>query len=97
MSAIELPRGPWDVIYADPPWTYRNDGVRGAAARNYATMPVEALCRMDVQSIAAPDSVLFLWATFPTLPDALEVMRAWGYDYKTAAFVWVKLAKQGGG
>lgn len=40
--------------------------------------------------------VLFMWATFPQIPDALKVMQAWGFEYKTAAFVWIKKYKSGG-
>ena len=52
-------------------------------------VPLEAIEALDVGSIVAPDCVLFLWATVPMLPQALEVMRAWGFAYKSS-FVWVK-------
>lgn len=93
-----LPDGKHRVIYADPPWKYGDD--RGgfdqrlsiadsAAAAQYPTMPTVDICALDVRAIAADDAVLFLWATFPLLEDALQVARAWGFDYKTA-FVWDK-------
>ncbi len=89
-----LPAGKYRVIYADPPWQYRDqkavDGYTGTAASNhYPTMPTTEICALDVRSIAATDSVLFCWATFPMLPDAMEVIRAWGFTYKTA-IVWDK-------
>ena len=78
------------MIYADPPWSYRNKGTRAAADRHYSTMSIEDIKSLPVADIAAENCVLFLWATFPMLPEALETIRAWGFDYKTAAFVWAK-------
>ncbi len=92
-----LPKGKYRVIYADCPWKYNDDraglGVIDsaftAAADHYPPMSVSDLCALDIGSLAADDSVLLCWATFPLLPDALEVVRAWGFTYKTA-FVWDK-------
>jgi N6-adenosine-specific RNA methylase IME4 len=53
-------------------------------------MGFEDICALPVGDIAAKDSALFLWATFPTLPQAFQVIDAWGFTYKTVAFVWVK-------
>ena len=53
-------------------------------------MGIEDICALPVESIAAPDCALFLWVTFPVLPDAFQVLGAWGFTYKTVAFVWVK-------
>jgi N6-adenosine-specific RNA methylase IME4 len=50
-------------------------------------MSIEELCALSVADIAAEDSALFLWATFPQLPEALRLIKAWGFTYKTAAFV----------
>jgi len=93
-GATALPKGKHRVVYADPPWKYNDskalDGYDStAAANNYPTMSVAELCALDVKSLAADDAVLFCWATFPLLPDALEVVKAWGFKYKTA-FVWAK-------
>lgn len=57
-------------------------------------MSIEELCALPVASLAAEDSALFLWATFPQLPEALRLINAWGFTYKTAAFVWLKLNKK---
>ena len=57
-------------------------------------MSTDALCKMPVRDICTSDAVLFMWATFPNLPEALKVMAAWGFTYKTAAFVWVKQNKR---
>lgn len=60
--------------------------------RHYPTMPLEDIKSLPVEELAAPDCVLFLWATFPMLQEALEVIRAWGFQFKTVAFTWIKLA-----
>lgn len=89
-----LPQGKHRVIYADPPWQYNDsrafDGYEASAAEgHYPTMSKAELCALDVRTLAADDAVLFCWATFPLFPDALEVVNAWGFKYKTA-MVWDK-------
>ena len=78
------------AIYADPPWHYSCGNVQGAAQNHYPTMKTQDICALPVADIAAKDSALFLWATFPQLPDALRVIEAWGFKFKTVAFVWLK-------
>lgn len=95
--AVVLPTGPkkYRVVYADPPWQYADarTNIAGfdktAAEAHYPTMSVEELCALEVKKLAEDDAVLFCWATFPLLPDALTVVRAWGFTYKTA-IVWAK-------
>lgn len=87
----------YNIIYADPPWSYKDSGCRGAAAKHYDTMSVEDICALPIQEISANDSVLFMWATYPKLPEALQVIKAWGFEYKTIAFQWVKTYKSGFG
>ena len=53
-------------------------------------MGIDELCALPVAELAAPDSALFLWATFPQLPEALRLIKAWGFQYKSVAFVWLK-------
>ena len=86
--------GKYNVIYADPPWQYAQKGLQGAAERHYLTMGIEELCALPVADLAAPDSVLFLWATFPQLPEALRLIKAWGFQYKSVGFVWLKKNKK---
>lgn len=57
-------------------------------------MSIEELCTLPVSEIAEKDCVLFLWATFPQLKAALELIKAWGFRYKTVAFVWLKTNKK---
>lgn len=78
------------IVYADPAWRYDNNGGRSAAEKIYPTMSIEEICALPVADIAAKDSALFLWATFPMLPEALRVIEAWGFRFKTVAFVWLK-------
>lgn len=93
IKKLPFPNKKYSVIYADPPWEYRQGG-RGAAKNHYKTMSAKALSQMPVRDICTDEAVLFMWATFPNLPDALDVMAAWGFTYKTAAFVWVKQNKK---
>jgi N6-adenosine-specific RNA methylase IME4 len=83
--------GQYGVIYADPPWRFepysRDTGMDRAADNHYPTMGLDDLLVLPVP--AASDAVLFLWATVPMLPEALDVMAAWGFTYKSQ-FVWVK-------
>lgn len=80
----------YSIIYADPPWRYANNGAQGVAENHYPTMCLDEICALPVADIAAKDSALFLWATFPMLPEALRVIREWGFTFKTVAFVWLK-------
>ncbi|MBC2871941.1 DNA methyltransferase [Pseudoflavonifractor sp. BIOML-A6] len=82
--------GRYSIIYADPPWRYTAKKVQGAAENHYPTMSISELCALPVADLAAKDSALFLWATFPQLPEALRLIQAWGFTYKSVAFVWLK-------
>ena len=77
------------TIVADPPWKYDNHGSRASASDHYPTMSVDDICSEPVAKLAARDCHLHLWATSPLLPEALTVMKAWGFQYK-ASFVWTK-------
>ncbi len=89
---IPFPQGPFTVIYADPPWKYDdecNAGERGAVHK-YDVMDDASIAALPVRDIAAKDSLLFMWATYPKLKEAFEVIDGWGFTYKTNAFTWVK-------
>ena len=78
------------LIYCDPPWRYGvwSDKGKGRSAENhYPTMSVDDICRLPVADIAADDCALFMWATFPNLMEAFDVIKAWGFDYKTVALL----------
>lgn len=80
------------VVYADPPWRYENPPM-GASNRSienhYPTMSLEEICAMPVADIVTDDAILYMWATAPKLAECLQVIAAWGFDYRTN-FVWVK-------
>lgn len=81
----------FDLIHADPPWRYDDANEnRGGASRHYQTMSLEDMKRMNVSDFANDPCVLFMWTTGPQLDDSMELMRAWGFDYRTMGFVWVK-------
>ena len=88
-----LPQKRYGVIVADPEWRFepysRETGMDRAADNHYPTSITDDIAARDVPSIAADDCVLFLWATVPMLRDALRVMEAWGFEYKSHA-VWDK-------
>lgn len=81
--------GKFPVLYADPPWIYRNVGLNGAASNHYPTMTTEAICSLPVVGLTTANAVLFLWAPPPHLECALQVMKAWGFAYKTS-LSWTK-------
>jgi N6-adenosine-specific RNA methylase IME4 len=93
LKTMDWPAAKYRVIYADPPWQYGDarTGTKesGGVVAQYDTMPIEAICAMDVRGISTPDAVLFLWATSPLIPEAIRVIDAWGFKYK-ASFVWDK-------
>lgn len=95
-----LADGAFAVIYADPPWEFRvyngADGGR-TADRHYDTKPLEVIKGLPVDRLAADDCALFLWAVMPELPGALGVISAWGFEFKTVAFTWVKQNRGGEG
>lgn len=84
----------YDIIYADPPWSYKDSGCQGAAAKQYNTMTQEELYSLPIQRICNKDAVLFMWVTYPKLQEALDTIRAWGFKYKSIGFQWVKLNKK---
>ncbi len=93
----ELPVFGFDLIMADPPWKYENWSKAGEhknATAKYSCMDLAEIKALPVGELAAPDSVLWLWATNPLLPQALEVMAVWGFQFKTAGH-WSKKTVNG--
>lgn len=87
------PDGRWQVIYADPPWKYEDDGVgrRGVAEDHYGTMTIENLIAMRpmIDEISASNAMIVMWATSALLPQALRLLEAWGFTYVSSA-IWHK-------
>ena len=97
----------YKTILADPPWEYRNckmkfmdawvSGSDGGAKSQYPTMSLDEIRSLPIiNEMRDKDCVLFLWATFPLLPEAFEVMKSWGFTYKTT-LVWIKSGLPGMG
>jgi len=86
----------YQIIYADPPWRYRNMGnIQAAVNVQYNTMAQKDIEKLSVPDLADDNCILFLWATFPKIQEALDTIRAWGFEYKTVGFVWIKKNKNG--
>lgn len=82
----------YPVIYADPPWRYENPPMGGgnrSIENHYPTMDLAEICALPVADLAADDAILYLWATAPKLAECMQVVEAWGFEYRTC-FVWVK-------
>lgn len=93
---FSFPVGKHQVIYADPPWTYKVWSKKGegrTASSHYDVMDLEDIKALPVADLADDNCVLFMWATYPNLREAFEVIDAWGFTYKTVAFTWVKKNK----
>jgi site-specific DNA-methyltransferase (adenine-specific) len=102
---MPFPDKKYQVIYADPPWSYSRAVQHGAVGKRkagwheleekYSTMCLRAIKELPVSGIADDNSILFLWVTFPHLKDGLDVLKAWGFQYKTLGFSWIKLYRNG--
>ena len=95
---MELPDRLFNIILADPAWSYNDKalaGNRGACCK-YDVMNIEDIKNLEVGKIAADNCVLFLWCTYPKLNEVFDVIKAWGFVYKTVAFTWVKKYRNGG-
>jgi N6-adenosine-specific RNA methylase IME4 len=102
-----LPRN-HGAILADPPWRFKtwnkataikrrgaaSHGTNVCAAVHYDTMTIEDLAALPVRDLAAENCCLFLWISWPMLPEALDLIAAWGFAYKTCAFDWMKAHTQ---
>jgi len=81
----------YQIIYADPPWNYADQGCQGTMANHYKGMDLFSLTQLPVGKITAKDCVLFLWTTYPMMKEALITITSWGFKYKSIAFQWLKL------
>jgi N6-adenosine-specific RNA methylase IME4 len=85
------------ALLVDPPWTWiswsKTNQTR-AAENHYSVMTLDDIKALPVSDLAAPDCALFLWAIDPMIPQALEVIKAWGFVYKTVAFTWAKTTRR---
>lgn len=96
---VILPKGKFQVIYADPPWPYPkridSKNLYGNVDYHYDTMTIKDLCNMEVGKLADENSVLFIWVATNFLEQSFEIVKSWGFNYKSQ-MVWVKKDGQGG-
>ncbi len=91
-----LPEKSYDIVYADPPWSYYGSAIKDAAAgKHYAMLTVDELAGLDIRRILNKRAVLFMWATGPRLHYAVSLIEKWGLHYRGVAYVWVKINKKG--
>lgn len=86
----------YNIIYADPPWSYKDKALQGnrGACCKYDVMKLQEINNIPVNKITENDSILFMWVTMPKLNECFEIIKSWGFEYKTCAFVWVKENKK---
>ena len=97
---IPFPDKKYNIIYADPAWyfkTYSNKGEKRSAVQHYNCMSIDDIYNLPVDTISDDDCILFIWVIDPMLPEAMEVIKRWGFKYKTVAFTWVKENKKSEG
>ena len=89
----------YKIIYADPAWNYNSRMALGKGAAKssaedyYNVMSIEDIMALPIKEISAKDCILFIWVTMPKLNEVFKVINAWGFEYKTCGFVWVKRNK----
>jgi N6-adenosine-specific RNA methylase IME4 len=94
---IDLPAGKFSCIVADPPWTFKTysaNGLKKSAQAHYSCMTRQQICELPVSDLAADDCFLFLWTSAPALDFAVDVMRYWGFAYKSR-MAWRKMTVNG--
>lgn len=87
----------YKIIYADPPWSFKvwsKKGLDRSAENHYRTMSKESIQNIPIVKLSDKDCALFLWVTAPCLEEGLELIKAWGFKYKTIAFSWIKKNKK---
>jgi N6-adenosine-specific RNA methylase IME4 len=92
-----LPRRHYRIAHIDPPWTFHAWSHRGegkGACQHYRCQTLEDIIALPVSELMAPDAALFLWVVQPMYPEAMRVLDAWGFTYRTAAFVWIKMPQR---
>ena len=92
---MKLPNKKYQIIYADPPWSYKDKalaGNRGSCCK-YQVQTKNWIDNLPINEIADRDCILFLWVTMPKLNECWDLITKWGFKYKTVAFVWVKRNK----
>ena len=89
-----FPNKKYKIIYADPAWSYKGQMMNSSVTDHYSVMNLKDICNLPVKQIADEDCVLFMWVTLPKLNEFMEVVKSWGFEYKSTAFVWCKKNKK---
>ena len=87
----------YNIIYADPPWSFKNYNDKTATkyvGNVYPVMNTKDICKLPIKDLADENCVLLIWITFPKLQEVFNVINNWGFEYKTCGFVWVKKNKK---
>lgn len=93
----------YNIVYADPPWQYKNynyketktgQRAKRGEVKEYDVMNIKDIQNLPIQNICDDNCILFLWVTFPLLIEGIETLKSWGFNYKTIGFVWVKANKR---
>ncbi len=96
VAVPSLPPGPFEIVYADPPWSHYGSPIKdAAAAKHYALMSQDALAHLPVRSIMAKRAALFLWATGPRMHLAIELVQRWQLHFRGVLYVWIKTNRRG--
>jgi len=100
---IPFPNKKYQIIYADPPWSYYNDNtakpdcttVKGMRRPPYKVLSSEDITNLPVRELAAENCILFIWTTDYHIEKCLRIINIWGFEYKTVGFSWAKKTKSG--
>ena len=90
---IPFPDKKYQIIYADPPWSYNGGMMNSSVTDHYSVMNINDICNLPVKNIANDSCILFMWVTLPKLNQFMSVINSWGFEYKSTAFVWCKKNK----
>ncbi len=105
---IPFPNKKYNIIYADPPWRFKNWSMKELSERGekwakrngrspYNVMNNEDIYNLPIKNLVDKNCILFLWATYPKLQEAIQTIKSWGFEYKTVAFTWVKETRKSNG
>jgi len=94
VDMIPFPDKKYNIIYADPAWSYKGEMMNSSVTDHYSVMTIDDIVNLPVKDIADNNCILFMWVTLPKLNEFMKVVNGWGFEYKTTAFVWVKKNKK---
>lgn len=94
MEYLPFPNKKYNIIYADPPWKYRSKMMNSSVTNHYQCSSLQDICKLPIKEIASDNCILFMWVTMPKLNEFMDVVKAWGFEYKSCGFVWIKMNKK---